>query len=126
TLDPIKNGAVEFLTKPVNKRQVEEAFARIENFIARKMKNLLINEDDENSRTAIRKLIGNGDVHTIEAGTGTEAVQLFEKNHIDCMVMDLGLPDISGFELIQKLQGLNKTIPPIIIYTGRELTKSEN
>ena len=126
TLDPIKNGAVEFLTKPVNKRQVEEAFARIENFIARKMKNLLIIEDDENSRTAIRKLIGNGDVHTIEAGTGTEAVQLFEKNHIDCMVMDLGLPDISGFELIQKLQGLNKTIPPIIIYTGRELTKSEN
>ncbi len=126
SLDPIKNGAVEFLTKPINKRQVEEVFSRIESFIQRKMKNLLIIEDDKNSRIAIRKLIGNGDVHTMEAASGEEAIDLFMNNHIDCMVMDLGLPDISGFELIHRFLESKKKVPPIIVYTGRELTKKEN
>lgn len=126
SMDPIKNGAVEYLTKPVDKKQVEEAFSRIESFIERKMKNLLIIEDDANSRKAIRKLIGNGDVHSFEAGSGKEAIEIFKNNHVDCIVLDIGLPDISGFELIHKFLDLKKGMPPVIIYTGRELTKKEN
>lgn len=127
SLDPIKEGAVEYLTKPLTKEQLDEAFSRMENFIERKMKNLLIVEDDENSRKAIRKLIGNGDVKCIEASSGNEALKAFNEHHIDCVVLDLGLPDMNGFELIQKfedIKGLN--LPPIIIYTGRELTRAEN
>lgn len=127
SLDPIKEGAVEYLTKPLTKEQLDEAFSRMENFIDRKMKNLLIVEDDENSRKAIRKLIGNGDVKCIDAGSGEEALRILDENHIDCIVLDIGLPDMNGFELIQRLEearGLN--LPPIIIYTGRELTRAEN
>jgi len=126
TIEPIKEGAVEYLTKPVNKKTLDEAFSRIENFISRKMKNLLIIEDDENSRKAMRKLIGNGDVKCFEAGTGKEALAIFKENHIDCIVLDIGLPDISGFELIHKLGEVKDILPPVIVYTGKELTREEN
>jgi len=125
-LDTIKDGAIEYLVKPVNKKDLEDAFNRIENFVNRKMKNLLIIEDDENSRKAIRKLIGNGDVTCLEAETGKKAEDLYQKSHIDCIVLDLGLPDMSGFDLIQKLEKIKGRIPPIIVYTGKELTREEN
>ncbi|MDP3666979.1 MAG: response regulator [Sediminibacterium sp.] len=127
SLEPIKEGAIEYLMKPVDKKDLEEAFNRIENFVNRKMKNLLIIEDDENSRKAMRKLIGNGDVKCFEAGTGKEALDVYQQYHIDCIVLDIGLPDMSGFDLIYKLENLKgHNIPPIIIYTGKELTKEEN
>lgn len=127
SLEPIKEGAIAYLMKPVDKKDLEEAFNRIENFVNRKMKNLLIIEDDENSRKAMRKLIGNGDVKCFEAGTGKEALDVYQRYHIDCIVLDIGLPDMSGFDFIYKLENLKgHNIPPIIIYTGKELTKEEN
>jgi len=134
SLEPIKEGAVEYLMKPVAKEDLEEAFNRIENFVNRKIKNLLIIEDNENSRKAMRILIGNGDVSCFEAETGKEALALYEQNHIDCIILDIGLPDMSGFDLIHKLENTvpagrqvkDNNIPPIIVYTGKELTKEEN
>jgi len=127
SLEPIREGAVEYLMKPVAKEDLEEAFNRIENFVNRKIKNLLIIEDNENSRKAMRILIGNGDVKCFEAGTGSEALTLYQQNHIDCVILDIGLPDMSGFDLIHKLENIKgQSIPPIIVYTGKELTKEEN
>ncbi|TDE30569.1 response regulator [Flavobacterium ranwuense] len=127
SLEPIREGAVEYLMKPISKDGLEEAFNRIENFVNRKIKNLLIIEDSENSRKAMKVLIGNGDVKCYEAATGKEALELFEQNHIDCIILDIGLPDMTGFELIHKLEEIKgHNLPPIIVYTGKELTKEEN
>ncbi|MDO8316860.1 MAG: response regulator [Flavobacterium sp.] len=127
SLEPIREGAVEYLMKPISKDGLEEAFIRIENFVNRKIKNLLIIEDSENSRKAMKVLIGSGDVKCYEAGTGKEALELFEHNHIDCIILDIGLPDMTGFELIHKLGDVKAhNLPPIIVYTGKELTKEEN
>jgi CheY-like chemotaxis protein len=127
SLEPIKEGAVEYLMKPIDKKDLEETFTRIENFISRKIKNLLIIEDNENSRKAMRILIGNGDVKCFEAGTGKEALEMYQQNQIDCIILDIGLPDMSGFDLIHKLENMKShNIPPIIVYTGKELTKEEN
>jgi len=134
SLEPIREGAIEYLMKPVAKEDLEEAFNRIGNFVNRKMKNLLIIEDNANARKAIRILIGNGDVKCFEAGTGKEALTLYEQNYIDCIILDIGLPDMSGFELIHKLEKTvpagrqlkDHNLPPIIVYTGKELTKEEN
>ena len=127
SLEPIKEGAVEYLMKPVNKQELEETFNRIENFVSRKIKNLLIIEDNENSRKAMRILIGNGDLKCFEAGTGQDALNIYEQNQIDCIILDIGLPDMSGFDLIHKLENIkSKNIPPVIVYTGKELTKEEN
>ncbi len=127
SLTPIKEGAIEYLTKPVSKEEMDEIFTRIENFVSRKIKNLLIIEDDENSRKAMRKLIGNGDVKCFEAETGNAALKMYSETYFDCIVLDIGLPDMTGFELIYKLDEIKShNIPPIIIYTGKELTKEEN
>ncbi|MBS1617640.1 MAG: response regulator [Bacteroidetes bacterium] len=126
SLAPIKEGAVEFLTKPIRNSDLEEAFNRIENLVKRKVKNLLIIEDDTHARIAMRKLIGNGDVKTYEASNGAEAIELYGVQQIDCIVLDLGLPDMSGVELIHRLQDIRESLPPIIIYTGKELTPAEN
>jgi len=127
SMQPIKDGAVEYLVKPVDKKQLEQAFGRIENFVNRKMRNLLIIEDDENSRKAMKKLIGNGDVKCFEASSGKKALEIFKENHIDCIVLDLGLQDMSGFDVIYELEKTTKGhVPPIVVYTGRELTKDEN
>ncbi|URD71144.1 response regulator [Leptospira borgpetersenii] len=127
SLKLIRDGAVEYIKKPVNKKQLDEAFNRIEHFISRKMKNLLIIEDDENSRRTTRKLIGNDDVKCFEASSGKEALSVYSENHFDCIVLDIGLPDMSGFDLIREMEKIKeKQIPPIIIYTGGELTKEES
>jgi len=125
--DQIKESVVEFIQKPLNKKELEDAFNRIGNFVDRKIKNLLIVEDSENSRKAIRLLIGSKDVNCFEAATGMDALKIYQEHHIDCLILDLGLPDMSGFEFLRKLESKkDKTIPPIIVYTGRELTKEEN
>lgn len=126
TLDPIKAGAVEYITKPVSKDQLEEAFGRIGNYIMRKMKNLLIVEDDADARRSVKLLIGKEDVNCFEAVSGKEALEILEKNRMDCIVLDLGLPDMSGFELIRKIRERNTALPPVVVYTGKELTKEEN
>jgi CheY-like chemotaxis protein/signal transduction histidine kinase/CHASE3 domain sensor protein len=127
SLEPIREGAVEYLMKPISKDALEEAFNRIENFVNRKIKNLLIIEDNENSRKAMKLLIGNGDVKCLEAESGKEALEIYQQNQIDCVILDIGLPDMSGFDLIEKLEEIKgRNLPPIIVYTGKELTKKEN
>ncbi|WP_461481293.1 response regulator [Porticoccus sp.] len=132
-LDAIKCGAVDYLTKPINKPQLDAAFARMEDFINRKMKNLLIAEDNAAQRKAIVRLVGNGDVQCIEASTAQEALDILGSQVIDCVVLDIGLPDMSGFELLRQLEknvGNSSSeggkVPPVIIYTGRELSRQEN
>src|SRR5690606_25881103 len=127
TLDPIRSGAVEYLVKPVSQEQMDDAFARIEDLVRRKMKNLLIVEDDPAQRRAIVTLIGNGDVKCLEAGTIAEALSLLEAGPVDCIVLDIGLPDGDGLALMHRLkERMGAQLPPIVVYTGKELTRQEN
>jgi signal transduction histidine kinase/CheY-like chemotaxis protein/putative methionine-R-sulfoxide reductase with GAF domain len=127
SLEMINNGAIEYLTKPIEKDQLEEAFNRIENVIDRKMKNVLIIEADKASRANISGLIAGGEVKCIEAQTGKEAIKTYSKNHIDCIVLDLDLADMSGIKLIYELEKVKPdAMPPVVVYTGRLLTKEEN
>lgn len=123
----ISNGAIEYFTKPIEKEQLEEAFNRIENFINRKMKNVLIVETDQQSRKNMCELMSGGDVHCVEAETGTEALDFYKDLHFDCIVLDIDLADMSGFKLIYELEKAKPdAMAPVIVYTGRLLTKEEN
>jgi CheY-like chemotaxis protein len=105
---------------------MEAAFTRIENMIEREIKNLLVVEDDEILKQNIIKLIGNGDVKIKAVGNGKEAVKELKSNIYDCMILDLNLPDISGFELLNVLDDTEEiSIPPVIVYTGKDLTREE-
>ena len=120
-------GAFDFMQKPISKNDLQIAFNKIEDFISKKLKKLLIVEDNEDQNNAIRELIGNGDVKCFSAYSGFEAYDMLINGGFDCVIVDLGLPDMTGFELLQKIKDnndLRKT--PIIVYTGKDLTKDES
>jgi len=86
----------------------------------------LVVEDDATQRASIVELVGNGDVHTTAVGSGAEALTALQAQTFDCMVLDLGLPDMTGFALIEKIQKeLGLSGLPIIVYTGKDLTPQE-
>ena len=119
-------GAIGYLEKPVTKEAINEAMNAIKKFIERPAKNLLIVEDDEVQRKSIIELIGNGDVESTAVASGAEAIALLQERHFDCMVIDLGLPDMTGYELIKRIQDdLGLTHLPIVVYTGKDLTSKE-
>ena len=127
TIEVYKKGAIGFLNKPAKPDELLGAFGRIEHFIERKMKDLLIVEDDDAMRKSIKVVIGEGDVNITEVQNGEQAFQAIKANQFDCMVLDLGLPDMTGFDLLKMLdKDKDINIPPIIVYTGKDLTKEEN
>ncbi len=122
----LQKGAVGYLTKPVNTEDLKNALAKIEDVLTSQVKDLLLVEDDKELRESMLKLLGANDIHAAAAGTGEKALELLKKQKFDCMILDLGLPDIPGFELLDRIDretGIEK--PPVIIYTGRELTPEE-
>jgi HAMP domain-containing protein/CheY-like chemotaxis protein/GAF domain-containing protein len=122
----LKQGAIAYLHKPVTKEALENAFASIRGFIERKVKRLLVVEDDDTQRESIVALIGNGDVKTTAVRSGAEALAALKAEPYDCMVLDLGLPDMPGLELIEQIRK-EETLAqlPIIIYTGKNLTRKQ-
>jgi tubulin-specific chaperone A len=124
--DVMQLGAIGYLTKPVSVEKLEQVFSRIEKLVDRPMKRLLIVEDDLVQRQAIKALIGDGDVVAIEAATGQEAYRLLLAEHFDCIILDLGLGDMSGFDLLARIKE-NPEISriPVVIYTGKELDQDE-
>jgi CheY-like chemotaxis protein len=122
----LKQGAFNHVQKPVTHEDLGKAFDEIRDFTERHIRKLLVVEDDDVQRMSVVELIGNGDVKTTAVATGEEALNILKDERFDCMVLDLRLPDMSGFELIEKLQtDLGRYDLPIIIYTGKELTRKE-
>lgn len=126
SLDALRMGAIGYLAKPVTMEHVEEAFSALEDVISKPVRNLLLVEDDKIQCQSIKDLIGNGDVKTTDVATGREAYEELSRGNYDCMILDLGLEDMSGFELLEKIRLSDSSMRvPVIIYTGRDLTHDE-
>jgi len=124
--ESLELGAFDFIKKPVTRDMMQQAVNKMEEFTERKLKKLLIVEDNQQQNNAIRELIGNGDVKSYSAYEGGEAFELMQKETFDCVIIDLGLPDMTGIELLEKIKAsnhLNRT--PIIVYTGKDLDREE-
>jgi HAMP domain-containing protein/CheY-like chemotaxis protein/GAF domain-containing protein len=123
----LKAGAVAFVEKPISKEVLEETFGEIRSFIDRELKRVLVIEDDDAQRNAVIELIGGGDdVEVSAAGSGEEALEALELQRYDCMVLDLKLPEMGGFALLEKLkEDPRYSSIPVIVYTGKELTRRE-
>jgi hypothetical protein len=122
----LRLGAIDFLVKPASKESLSDALTTLHEFVDRPIKRLLVVEDDAVARESIVELIGSEDVQTTTVGSGEEALAKLQEEHFDCMVLDLGLPDMTGFQLITRVKseiGLRKL--PTIVYTGKELTRRE-
>ena len=125
TIEVFRKGAIGYLVKPPKKEELDKAYSKIEEMISRPIKELLVVEDNKNACDAIVKLIGNGDVHSKTVSSGKNAIKELKSRKYDCVILDLGLPDMTGFELLKKLRESEINIPPVIVYTGKDLTLSE-
>ena len=119
-------GAIGFATKPVSMEQLNEVFQSIEGSIAKSVRKLLIVEDNETEANSMVALLEESVVDIAVAVSGAEAIGLLSSQPFDCMVLDLGLSDMSGFDLleyIQNLEGARRI--PVIIHSGRDLTHED-
>ncbi|MCP4152575.1 MAG: response regulator, partial [bacterium] len=126
TIEALKMGAIDFLTKPVNPEMLEKVYEKLEKTISKPVKELLIVEDNKQQADAIEKIIGAGDIQISKATSASEALEQLENGDFDCLILDLGLPDKSGVELLDNIRN-NPEIKqlPIIVYTGMELSKEQ-
>ena len=119
-------GAIGYVQKPVMPQQLTDALKRVEEQSRRELKSVLIVEDDAALRDNLILLLKADRVELVGVGTINEALRLMNERSFDCMVMDLGLPDGSGFDLLERMSSEGRfAFPPVIIYTGRTLSRDE-
>ncbi|HEY0709857.1 MAG TPA: response regulator [Polyangia bacterium] len=119
-------GAIGYLLKPVKREQIAEAIEKLEAKLTQEVRRVLVVEDDERQRDSIHELLGSDDVKIFGAATAREALELLATTTFDCMVMDLSLPDLSGFALLEQMSANEQaSFPPVIVYTGRSLSQAE-
>jgi len=122
----LEQGAVGFLTKPVSRESIGVAFERLLHFAEGHQRHLLIVDDEADSRTAVRTMLRADNVLIDEAGSAEEALEKAGATRYDCIVLDLGLPGMSGLELLEHLSNAPGGVPPVVVYSGRDLSREEN
>ncbi|HEX4007413.1 MAG TPA: response regulator, partial [Acidobacteriaceae bacterium] len=122
----LERGAFSYIRKPLTTDGLEAAFDRIKDFTEPRVRQLLVVEDDPGEQLSIRELIMHDDIEISTASSGAEALSLLAARRFDCVVLDLRLPDMSGFELLDRVQEDERlTDLPIVVFTGRELSDAE-
>ncbi len=119
-------GAVGYMLKPVRREELADVLKKLEAKLSQRMHRVLIVEDDAVQRAAIARLLSSHDVETVAAGTAAECLELLKQQTFDCMVLDLSLPDASGYSLLETLSREDAySFPPVIVYTGRDLSPDD-
>jgi HAMP domain-containing protein/signal transduction histidine kinase/DNA-binding response OmpR family regulator len=122
----LAHGAFAYLVKQSTTRGIEAAFDRITEFTAPRTKRLLVIEDDDVERNAVLELLGHDDIEIVAAGSGAEGLRAMRDQPFDCVVLDLRLPDMTGFALLEKMQAEPDLLTvPVVVFTGKDLSLDE-
>jgi signal transduction histidine kinase/CheY-like chemotaxis protein/CHASE3 domain sensor protein len=124
--EALERGAIGYALKPAKREELVEALRRLEAKFSQSVRRVLIVEDDARQRESVRQLLSNGDVQITAVPSAGEALAHLKDTTFDCMVVDLNLPDLSGYDLLEEMsQQEDVSFPPVIIYTGRALDPEE-
>ena len=122
----LAHGAFSYVVKSSTSEEMEAALDRIRDFTVPRTRRLLVIEDDEIERRAIVELLGHDDIELQAVGTGAEALQRLHDERFDCIVLDLRLPDVNGFALLERLHGDPALAAvPVVVFTGKDLSAAE-
>lgn len=115
-------GAIGYLLKPVKREDLVHALQQIEARVVGGRRRVLVVEDDAVQRDSISRLLASPDVEIVAVGTAADCLAHLRESTFDCMVLDLSLPDASGFTLLETMSAEESyAFPPVIVYTGRDL-----
>jgi signal transduction histidine kinase/CheY-like chemotaxis protein/HAMP domain-containing protein len=123
----LARGAFSFVNKPTTTEGVSAALSQIKEYAKPRRKRLLIVEDNAAEQMSIRELLDHDDIEIVATETGAGALSVLRENPCDCVVLDLRLPDMSGFEVLDRIRnddGLANV--PVVVFTGRELSAEED
>jgi CheY-like chemotaxis protein len=115
------------VNKPTTPDELDAAFARIKEYTAPRRKRLLVVEDDPGEQLSIQELLGHDDIDVQVAATGSEALEVVTQLPFDCVVLDLRLPDMTGFDVLERFRdipSLNNL--PVVVFTGKDLSPEED
>jgi len=127
TADSLQKGAIGHLAKPASAEDIDVVFGKFEAMGKEKVRSVLVVEDDKVQRKTLVKLIANRGVDVTGVGTGKDAYESITSQKFGCVILDLGLPDMTGFELLRDLGELEDLeLPPVIVYTGSDLTREQD
>jgi len=119
-------GAVDFISKPLTKEKLDEVMGELSRLIHCEAKHVLIIEDDAAERKSLELLVGNGIVKSKSVATGAHALEAMREVRYDCIILDLHLPDMNGFDLLDTIKNDEELCcPPVIVYTGKDLSREE-
>jgi CheY-like chemotaxis protein/HAMP domain-containing protein/signal transduction histidine kinase len=123
----LSHGAFSYLVKPATTSEIEVAFDRLKEYVTFHTRRLLVVEDNDIERQSIVELLEHDDIEIIAVGTGVEALNALRSQHFDCCVVDLRLPDMSGFDLLEvvKSEPTMRDIP-VVVFTGKELSDDDH
>jgi HAMP domain-containing protein/CheY-like chemotaxis protein/signal transduction histidine kinase len=123
----LASGAFAYVTKPATPGELEGAFVRIKEYTERRRKRLLVVEDDPGEQLSIQELLGCDDIDVQVASTGSEALAAVAQGRFDCVVLDLRLPDMSGFDILERFRdNPSLTYLPVVVFTGKDLSPEED
>ena len=124
--EALELGAIGYAVKPAKREHLIEALRRLEAKFSQSLRRVLVVEDDVRQRESLTALLSNDDVTITAVATAGEAINELKLTTFDCMVVDFNLPDYSGYDLLAKMaQQDDGAFPPVIVYTGRALTRDE-
>jgi len=115
------------VTKPTSTEEIDSALSRIKDYAAPRRKRLLIVEDNPAEQLSIQELLGYKDIDVDVAATGTEALDMVHQESFDCVVLDLRLPDMTGFDILERMRDIPEVRDlPVVVFTGKELSPEED
>jgi HAMP domain-containing protein/CheY-like chemotaxis protein/signal transduction histidine kinase len=123
----LSRGAFAFVTKPSTTEELEAALTRIREYSQPRRKKLLLVEDNPAEQLSTRELLGHDDIDIDVVDSGSDALNALGRSDYDCVVLDLRLPDMTGFEVLEKVRDSRRLRDlPVVVFTGRELTAEED
>jgi len=123
----LSRGAFSFVTKPTTTEGLDAALTRIWDYSQPRRKRLLVVEDNPAEQVSIRELLGHKDIDINTVGTGADALEELASGNYDCAVLDLRLPDMTGFDVLEKMRDTPTMQDlPVVVFTGRDLSAEED
>jgi signal transduction histidine kinase/DNA-binding response OmpR family regulator len=124
--ESLKKGAVDFISKPLAFEQMQEVFQKIEHVLSKEHKKVLIVEENPQHAKALAYFLETFNVNAQISATVTESVQALQDEQVNCVILDMGIPDKQAYETLEAVkQNPGMENLPIIIFTGKNLSKTE-